>query len=545
MMAAAENDAIHAKIGGFADVVRDVPPALVRIPGLDCRVSTLLPSHGYLHQGEGSREIATFPFAFAGSLRRATLYEIPALPDLRHPKISHFVIDSELFRTIDPVTQQPVIYCDDPSSRPFATDATKYASFCAAAAQALNTGCLGKFDCLHLHEWHTAFLLILRRFDKSLTALRAARVAFTIHNLVIQGMRPLRGDSSSLEAWYPNLAYDEASLRDPEYRSCVNPMAVGIRFADAVHVVSPSYAEEVLKPSRPSRNHAHCYFYGGEGLESDLRHARSQNRLFGILNGCEYGRDDEIPPRDHRTYMEMLVTLKTFVQESCGERLTEFEQLALERLEGLLNADQRPRVVMTSVTRVVDQKVKLMCPLAPDGDDIGPQPSALQRILEALAGNGVYIVLGAGDHHREQELLDLSRRLSNFAFVHGYSDQCAAALYEAGDIFLMPSTFEPCGISQMLAMKAGQPCVVHERGGLRDTVSHGVSGFSFDGETEQEQADQFVETTVQAARLKLEHPARFDKICTTAAAKRFLWKDSARRYATNLYGWSIVASEKS
>jgi len=120
-------------------------------------------------------------------------------------------------------------------------------------------------------------------------------------------------------------------------------------------------------------------------------------------------------------------------------------------------------------------------------------------------------------------------------FLNGYSQSGADLLYAVGDLFLMPSAFEPCGISQMLAMRDGQPCVVHSIGGLKDTVDDSQTGFAFTGDSPESLGDGFVEATQRAIKLKRTSPAEFHKIQTAAFGKRFLWSDSVRRYLAELY----------
>ena len=103
------------------------------------------------------------------------------------------------------------------------------------------------------------------------------------------------------------------------------------------------------------------------------------------------------------------------------------------------------------------------------------------------------------------------------------------------DLFLMPSSFEPCGISQMLAMRGGQPCVVHGVGGLRDTVEDGIKGFVFDGHSPTAQADDFVAATRRALDLRSGNPARWKQVCLEAAASRFDWAETAELTIDNLY----------
>ena len=106
-------------------------------------------------------------------------------------------------------------------------------------------------------------MLFLREYHHDYTFLKDIKFVYSIHNLAIQGIRPFADNYSSLRNWFPDVGYDVVRLRDERYKDCVNLMAVGIRLADAVHTVSPSYMEDVQKPSTPPE------FIGGEGLEID------------------------------------------------------------------------------------------------------------------------------------------------------------------------------------------------------------------------------------------------------------------------------------
>jgi starch synthase len=188
-----------------------------------------------------------------------------------------------------------------------------------------------------------------------------------------------------------------------------------------------------------------------------------------------------------------------------------------------------PSILLTSVSRVVDQKVLLLREAGSSGK------SGLHSILEALGEKGCYILLGNGDREYEKFLTETSSRHDNFLFINGYSDECADALYAGGDLFLMPSSFEPCGLSQMIAMRHGQPCLVHAVGGLKDTVQDGHNGFAFKGDSLQSQVDNLVKSVSEAVAIKENKPAEWHKICEKAAATRFRWKDSAAQYIAKLY----------
>lgn len=112
----------------------------------------------------------------------------------------------------------------------------------------------------------------------------------------------------------------------------------------------------------------------------------------------------------------------------------------------------------------------------------------MEKILVEAGQSGVFVVLGTGDEACERFFIELASRCPNLLYLRGFDEAAAEALYGSGDLFLMPSTFEPCGISQMLAMRSAQPCLLHETGGLADTVDNDINGFSFGGETADEAA---------------------------------------------------------
>jgi starch synthase len=188
-----------------------------------------------------------------------------------------------------------------------------------------------------------------------------------------------------------------------------------------------------------------------------------------------------------------------------------------------------PAIILTSVGRIGDQKFLLLRESGSNGK------SGLHSILETLGENGCYILLGNGNREYEKFLTETCSRYENFLFINGYSEGCAAALYAGGDLFLMPSSFEPCGISQMLAMRHGQPCLVHNVGGLKDTVKDGRNGFAFEGDSLRSQVDNLIQAVSEAIALKNNQPAEWRKICEKAAATRYRWNDCTGQYLEKLY----------
>jgi starch synthase len=183
------------------------------------------------------------------------------------------------------------------------------------------------------------------------------------------------------------------------------------------------------------------------------------------------------------------------------------------------------------VGRITGQKARLF--LEPVRDGKGGECSALDKLLTDLR-DGVFIMIGSGEEQFEHFFTAAMTRHDNFLFLRGFSETLAEALYAAGDLFLMPSSFEPCGISQMLAMRAGTPCIVHHVGGLRDTVIHGNNGFAFTGETPRAQAEAMLDS-VRLGCATMAKPAAWAALRKGALATRFTWDDVVRRYVSELY----------
>ena len=489
---AAENAALPGgKVGGVGDVLRDLPPA---IADEGWRVTVLMPSYGSLHDVEGAEKLDAVTTRFRGADHVVDAWVVPG----SHDSVRNVVLDHGYLVPTSP----GVVYHDDgEDSAPFLTDSNKFAFFGAAAAAWL-TSLEQTPAVLHLHDWHTGVFATLREFEPAYAGLASARLVYTVHNLFYQGQRPINGDESSLEAWFPDLNYDVGMIGEPGNDDVFNPMAAAIRLADRVNTVSPTYAGEIQRPSDPERG-----FVGGEGLEGVLQSAAANDRLTGILNGCDY----DTPAPERLTW----AALAKLIRDSFPDA-------------GKMPS-RRPLHVLTSVGRLVDQKMRLFLTETGDGQ------TALESVLDVLGGSGVFFLLGSGDNALEDKVAAIAANRPNFIFLRGYNEAVGDQLYANGNLFLMPSSFEPCGISQMLAMRAGQPCVVHGVGGLRDTVYHGRSGFVFDGDSPREQADHFVATVRRALKLRTKDPLRWDTIVASARRVRFDWKSAARRYISELY----------
>ena len=506
LLVAAENGAHPGgQVGGVGDVIRDLPLALAA-QGWESSVVT--PAYGMFNKLPGARHLSSIEVGFAGATHTAALWEIPGTA----PRVTHLAIEHPLLSPDGPRK----IYCSDSPDRPFATDAGKFAFFSAAVATLVKQSGAPP-DVIHLHDWHAALYLALREFDPAFRELQKIRTVYTVHNLAFQGIRPLANDESSLAAWFPELRVAPKIVTDPRYSDCINPMAAAIRLADKINTVSPSYAKEILRPNDPAHG-----FSGGEGLENDLRQAASQHRLTGILNGCEYPKFGRRPG-----WSSFLKATKDVLEGMDRAAGPAFHAETIQRLASF--PQRRPGIILTSVGRLTAQKTALFLQPTTKG------PSALETILENMGKSGVFIMLGSGDPQLEQRISEIAARHANFLFLCGFFEPLAQLLYRIGDLFLMPSSFEPCGISQMLAMRTGQPCIAHAVGGLKDTIQHNVTGLLFDGDTPAAQADNFVANTLHARQLKTDSPAQWQSMRKLAAAERFSWEVAAEQYEKELY----------
>ncbi len=297
-----------------------------------------------------------------------------------------------------------------------------------------------KPDVIHCHDWQTglvpAYLRTLYRID-SFYAKTAS--VFTIHNIAYQGMFP---KETLLKAGFSWMDFTPERL---EYYGGVNFMKAGLAFSDLITTVSPTYAGEIQY--RPEFGH---------GMEGLLKHRTAD--LFGILNGI----DEEIWDPATDTFLERGYELKSFARGKAASKKTLQKELGLEENKDLILAGV--------VSRLDRQK----------GLDV------LLPVLPEFLDKMQLVVLGAGDPGLSDAFTSLaSANPRRVAFRNGFDETLAHRIYGASDVFLMPSRFEPCGLSQMIAMRYGSLPVVTRTGGLKDTVYYNgepkdSNGFAID-----------------------------------------------------------------
>ncbi len=511
LMLAAENDMLPgAKVGGVGDVVRDLPQALCQ---LDWDASVILPSYGFLARLPNLSLVGGVEVLFSGFSHNIQVFKI----ENDFAGVNNFIVHCPEFSA-----HGETVYCNDPDWRPFASDATKFALYCLAVAAVLKEKLISTPDIVHLHDWHTAFFLILREYSQSYDFLKSIRCVYTIHNLALQGIRPFKNDESALETWYPDLSYDGKVIADKNNLHCLNPMRAAILLADKVNTVSPTYAKEIQLAS-----HVEDGIYGGEGLEAELIQRHGAGELIGILNGCQYAKKSSFK-KPAKT--DVIDVAKGCLLEWAGKKrqMLSAHWIADQRLEELKRS-RKSRFVLSSVGRITEQKARLLHATLENGKYV------LHAILEALGERGIFIILGSGDPDLEDFITETAGKYDNIIFLNGYSDPLSKLIYRYGDLFLMPSSFEPCGISQMLAMRVGQPCLVNAVGGLKDTVIHKETGFVFEGKNIQSQAKSLITTLDEALNCYFEKPDSWSGIRHRASQQRFTWQVAAKTYLTTLY----------
>lgn len=505
LFVSAENDALAAcKAGGMADVVRDVPRQLAATGD---QVHVIVPAYNRLHKK--GRLITELKFNIRGEETVAQLYEVK--PKKEYSGITHYVIHHP------EIVEGNIahIYNDDPEE-PFFTDTVKYFIFNTAVAQAVKQNIFDHIDVIHLHDWHTALLLFHRKFHQDYKVLQQSWFVYSIHNLSLQGIRPLNDNFASVNNFFPEVGYEYDVVKDGRYNDCINLMAVGIRLADEVHTVSPSYMQDIMRPSHKPE------FIGGESLEEDLKKAYAEGRLHGILNGVNY--QNMRVAQKGKLYPNILRQLFKWIQEESKKYKADILANTGEKVVDLI--ENPPRFVVSSVARMTEQKFYFF----------KQKPEALKEILRKLeAHNGIFILLGTGEPEYESLMREISYEHANFIFINGQSEDIIDSIYLESDLYFMPSLFEPCGISQMLAMRNGVLCLVHHTGGLIDTVDAGKNGFSFKGEHIEDTIANMVSSFDSCLDVYFNDRPQWNKMRRKAKAVRFSWENSVKEYYSKLY----------
>lgn len=457
------------KTGGLGDVAGSLPAALVRA---GAEVIVMVPKYATI-KDEYKAQMEHFSDFYVSLGWRN---EYCGLEKLEHDGVTYMFVDNERYFARD----YPYGFFDD---------GERFAFFSKAITESLQHLPEG-FECdiLHCNDWQTALApVFLREFYQGLPLYDRVKTVFSIHNVAFQGQF-----SDTVMEDILGVAHIPAAATQLRCDACsINYMLGALHYADAITTVSPTYAGEIQTPEF------------GEGLDGVLR--ERSYALQGILNGIDVAAFD--PATDKR------IAANYTVEDRSGKAVCKAK---LQEELGLEVRDDRPLMVM--VTRLTRQK----------GLDL------VMYALDRILSGGVQVaVLGTGDRDYEDGLRYFQDKYpGTMAACIEFDPALSQRMYAAADMFLMPSKFEPCGLSQIIAMRYGTLPIVRETGGLKDTVipynefTGEGTGFSFSNFNGDEMGD----AVFRAARLFWDNREAWDQLVTQAMSQDFSWTRSADKY---------------
>lgn len=457
------------KTGGLGDVAGSLPAALVRA---GAEVIVMVPKYATI-KDEYKAQMEHFADFYVSLGWRN---EYCGLEKLEHDGVTYMFVDNERYFARD----YPYGFFDD---------GERFAFFSKAITESLQHLPAG-FECdiLHCNDWQTALApVFLREFYQGLPLYDRVKTVFSIHNVAFQGQF-----SDTVMEDILGVAHIPAAASQLRCDACsINYMLGALRYADAITTVSPTYANEIQTPEF------------GEGLDGVLR--ERSYALQGILNGIDVAGFD--PATDKR------IAANYTVEDRGGKAVCKAK---LQEELGLEVRDDRPLMVM--VTRLTRQK----------GMDL------VMYALDRILSGGVQVaVLGTGDRDYEDGLRYFQDKYpGTMAARIEFDPALSQRMYAAADMFLMPSKFEPCGLSQIIAMRYGTLPIVRETGGLKDTVipynefTGEGTGFSFSNFNGDEMGD----AVFRAARLFWDNRDAWNQLVTQAMSQDFSWTRSADKY---------------
>ena len=457
------------KTGGLGDVAGSLPAALVRA---GAEVIVMVPKYATI-KDEYKAQMEHFSDFYVSLGWRN---EYCGLEKLEHDGVTYMFIDNERYFARD----YPYGFFDD---------GERFAFFSKAITESLQHLPEG-FECdiLHCNDWQTALApVFLREFYQGLPLYDRVKTVFSIHNVAFQGQF-----SDTVMEDILGVAHIPAAATQLRCDACsINYMLGALHYADAITTVSPTYASEIQTPEF------------GEGLDGVLR--ERSYALQGILNGIDVAAFD--PATDKR------IAANYTVDDRSGKAVCKAK---LQEELGLEVRDDRPLMVM--VTRLTRQK----------GMDL------VMYALDRILSGGVQVaVLGTGDRDYEDGLRYFQDKYpGTMAARIEFDPALSQRMYAAADMFLMPSKFEPCGLSQIIAMRYGTLPIVRETGGLKDTVqpynefTGEGTGFSFTNFNGDEMGD----AVFRAARLFWDNREAWNQLVTQAMSQDFSWTRSADKY---------------
>ncbi|OQW41498.1 MAG: hypothetical protein A4C66_10005 [Nitrospira sp. HN-bin3] len=483
----------YAKTGGLADVVGALSLALAK---LGHQITLLLPGYGTRLPHRHRRVAMQFSVPVGGDPTDVSIEEeYVTVTGASHPVRVLFVCHAPYFDRLG-------LYQQD--HRDYPDNLDRFSFFCRAVIQVLHVLVdrqREKLDILHLHDWQTALCAVyLKALSHEHTSLGSIKTLLTVHNLGYQGIFP---GPEFMKTGLPSPLFSPSSL---EFYGAVNCLKGGIIFSDAVSTVSPTYAREILTAEY------------GCGLEGVLAHRTGG--VSGVTNGIDADVWD--PARD------AYLPAQYCADDRSGKRVC---KRALQDELGLPGLDVP---LLAVIGRLTFQK----------GFDL------LLEILPELMGLDLQlIVLGTGDSHLEQQFTAAKEKYAQRIGLHLGFDEGLAHRIEAGsDMLIMPSRYEPCGLSQLYSLRYGTVPIVRRTGGLADTVvpfrpstvtSGRATGFHFIDPS----PDTLLSTILLALHVYGEQET-WKALVTSGMNQDLSWDQSARNYVKLYHRLGVRGEER-
>ena len=458
------------KTGGLGDVMYALPKALI---AQNCDVRVILPRYKCIPQKYQDKMVyrGAFDMDLCADGRS---YYVGIMEYVWDGVVYDFIDNEEFFSEGKPYTN-------------LIDDIPKYCYFGKAALAALNYMDWIP-DVIHCHDWQAGLVPIYLREFFNNTPIGRSKVMITIHNLRFQGIY----DIKTIQYWsgLPDYVFNKDALK--QGYNDANMFKGGLTYANMITTVSETYAGEIQTE------------FFGENLDAHLRY--HSGKLRGIINGIDYGMWDSA----NDSLLAAPYDIDTVIEKKKANKLALQEELGLEKDEG--------KFVIGLISRLTNQK----------GLDL------INSIVPAIMdGNTQVVVLGTGDDEYENSFRGYEYQYKgSFCANIMYDEGRAHKIYAGSDALLVPSLFEPCGLTQLICMHYGTVPIVRETGGLKDTVepyneyTNEGNGFTFD----RYEAGLLLDAINRAKTVYFTERDRWDQMVQRDMAKDVSWENSAKQY---------------
>ena len=458
------------KTGGLGDVMYALPKALI---AQNCDVRVILPRYKCIPQKYQDKMVYRGAFHMDLCADGRTYY-VGIMEYVWDGVVYDFIDNEEFFSVGKPYTN-------------LIDDIPKYCYFGKAALAALNYMDWIP-DVIHCHDWQAGLVPIYLREFFNNTPIGRSKVMITIHNLRFQGIY----DIKTIQYWsgLPDYVFNKDALK--QGYNDANMFKGGLTYANMITTVSETYAGEIQTE------------FFGENLDAHLRY--HSGKLRGIINGIDYGMWDSA----NDSLLAAPYDIDTVIEKKKANKLALQEELGLEKDEG--------KFVIGLISRLTNQK----------GLDL------INSIVPAIMdGNTQVVVLGTGDDEYENSFRGYEYQYKgSFCANIMYDEGRAHKIYAGSDALLVPSLFEPCGLTQLICMHYGTVPIVRETGGLKDTVepyneyTNEGNGFTFD----RYEAGLLLDAINRAKTVYFTERDRWDQMVQRDMAKDVSWENSAKQY---------------